>query len=141
MNRYKLRQDPGPWNALGQIKFVFPNRYDVYLHDTPGQDLFTRRSRSFSHGCIRVSRPLALAQFVLAEEPQDWSEEKIGKVVASSKRKVVTLTKPVPVHITYQTVWVDNLGTIHFNIDNYGRDAMLAEILFSPTPAVADSAK
>jgi murein L,D-transpeptidase YcbB/YkuD len=141
MNRYKLRQDPGPWNALGRIKFVFPNRYDVYLHDTPGQDLFTRKKRSFSHGCIRVSRPLALAQFVLAEEPQDWSEEKIGEVVASSKRKVVTLTKPLPVHITYQTVWVDNQGIIHFNNDNYGRDAMLAEILFPPTPAVADSAK
>jgi murein L,D-transpeptidase YcbB/YkuD len=141
MNRYKLRQDPGPWNALGQIKFVFPNRYNVYLHDTPGQDLFAQTRRNFSHGCIRVSQPLALARFVLAEEQQDWSEEIISEVVSLNKRKVVKLEKPLPVHITYQTVWVDNQGTIHFNNDNYKRDTKLATILFKPTPVAGGSAK
>lgn len=141
MNRYKLRQDPGPWNALGQIKFVFPNQYDVYLHDTPSQDLFALKTRNFSHGCIRVSRPLALARFVLAEEPQDWSEEKIRAIVSVNNRKIVKLTKPLPIHITYQTVWVDNQGIIRFNNDIYGRDTKLAQILFPPPLVATGSAK
>jgi murein L,D-transpeptidase YcbB/YkuD len=88
-----------------------------------------------------VSQPLALAHFVLAEEQQDWTEERISEVVSLNKRKVVKLSKPLPVHITYQTVWVDNQGTIRFNNDIYGRDAKLAEILFAQKPAVASSAK
>ena len=79
MGQYLLRQDPGPWNALGRIKFVFPNTYNVYLHDTPTQNLFSRNQRNFSHGCIRVSDPLRLAAFVLSRQKDaDWTVEKIN---------------------------------------------------------------
>jgi L,D-transpeptidase YcbB len=128
MGRYRLRQDPGPWNALGQVKFVFPNKHMVYLHDTPTQDLFHQASRSFSHGCIRVSQPLALAAFCL--EGQDgWTDAAIGGIVAAGQRKVVSLRKPLPVHITYQTAWVDNNAVIRFNADIYGRDRKILEAL------------
>jgi murein L,D-transpeptidase YcbB/YkuD len=131
MSRYKLRQDPGPWNALGPVKLVFPNKYDVYIHGTPAQELFEHNVRNFSHGCIRASQPLALVKFALSEEEQDWSMEKIQEIIALGKRKVVKISTPLPVHITYQTVWVDNHGKIHFNNDNYGRDKKIAKILFN----------
>jgi murein L,D-transpeptidase YcbB/YkuD len=129
MSRYKLRQDPGPWNALGPVKLVFPNRYNVYIHGTPAQELFKHTVRSFSHGCIRASRPLELVRFALAEEKENWTMEKIRAAIDSGERKVVIVTAPLPVHITYQTVWVDNDGAIHFNNDIYGRDKRLAAIL------------
>ena len=132
MNRYKIRQDPGPWNALGPVKLVFPNKYNVYIHGTPAQQLFEHSVRNFSHGCIRASQPLALVEFALAEEDETWSMDKIREIADRGERKVVSVTKPLPVHITYQTVWVDNLGIIHFNTDSYGRDSRLAEILFCP---------
>ncbi len=131
MSRYKLRQDPGPWNALGRVKFVFPNRHAVYLHDTPARDLFDHSFRSFSHGCIRVSRPLALALFALQLSDPLWTSEKIEAIVNSGERKVIGLAAPLPVHITYQTVWLDNQGIIHFNNDLYNRDARLLEVLLS----------
>jgi len=126
MARYKLRQDPGPLNALGRMKFVFPNRFAIYMHDTPKRDLFSQSSRSFSHGCIRVSDPVALAAFVLGEEKAGWSPEKIQETVDTGKRKVVNLSVPLSVHLTYQTSWVDKEGTIHFNRDIYGRDTELS---------------
>jgi murein L,D-transpeptidase YcbB/YkuD len=131
MSRYKLRQDPGPWNALGRVKFVFPNHHSVYLHDTPARDLFDNSFRSFSHGCIRVSRPLDLALFALQMEDPLWSSEKIEAIVASGERKVIRLSKPLPIHITYQTVWLDKERIIHFNNDIYNRDARLLEVLLS----------
>ena len=131
MRRFKLRQDPGPWNALGRIKIVFPNEYNVYIHGTPAQELFERDRRSFSHGCIRASRPLELAEFLLAGEKQTWSTAKIQEIIDQDKRMVVSLNEPVTVHITYQTVWIDNSGSIRFNNDIYGRDGRLAEILFA----------
>jgi len=132
MQQFRLRQDPGPWNVLGPIKFVFPNEYNVYIHGTPVQELFNHSKRNFSHGCIRASRPLELGAFLLAGENQDWSVSEINKIVDSGERKVVKLTNPVPVHITYQTVWIDKSGEIHFNKDVYGRDRKLAEILLPP---------
>ena len=75
MERYKLRQDPGPWNALGPVKLIFPNKDDIYIHGTPAQDLFRHNERNFSHGCIRASQPLALVKFALAEEKEDWPLE------------------------------------------------------------------
>ena len=126
MARYKLRQDPGPLNALGRIKFVFPNRYAIYMHDTPKRDLFSRSNRSFSHGCIRVSDPLALAAFVLEKEKADWTVDKIRQTIDTGKRKVVQLSTPLAVHLTYQTTWVDKEGSIHFNRDVYGRDIELS---------------
>jgi len=131
MNRYKLRQDPGPWNALGPFKLMFPNKYDVYIHGTPSQELFERNERNFSHGCIRASQPVALIRFALSEEKQEWSLEKIQEIFTLGQREVVNITTPLMVHITYQTVWVDNQEKIRFNNDSYGRDKKLAEILFA----------
>jgi murein L,D-transpeptidase YcbB/YkuD len=139
MDRYKLRQDPGSWNALGPVKLMFPNRYDVYIHGTPAQELFEHNIRNFSHGCIRASQPLALAEFALSEEEQEWSMEKIQEIVALGKREIINVTSPLLVHITYQTVWVDNQGTIRFNSDSYGRDGKLAEILFAAADNAAGS--
>lgn len=129
MSSYKLRQDPGPWNALGKIKFVFPNRYSVYMHDTPAPTLFNHTKRDFSHGCIRVSDPLALALFVLDDHKNTWGEEKVRELYDQTSRKVIRLSTPLPVHITYQTTWVDKDGTIHFNSDIYARDEELHKSL------------
>lgn len=129
MARYKLRQDPGPWNALGSVKFVFPNHYSVYLHDTPAHDLFSQTSRSFSHGCIRVSKPLDLARFSLEGNGADWNLEKLEQITALGERKILKISPPLPVHVTYQTVWVDNERNIYFNSDIYGRDAKLIKVL------------
>jgi murein L,D-transpeptidase YcbB/YkuD len=126
---YKLRQDPGPWNALGKIKFVFPNQYSVYMHDTPAHNLFNRTQRDFSHGCIRVSDALSLAIFLLKDQPDGWSPEKIKEIYNQDQRKVIRLSDFVPVHITYQTTWVDKNGAIHFNRDLYGRNAKLYNAL------------
>ncbi|MGF1611054.1 MAG: murein L,D-transpeptidase [Kiloniellales bacterium] len=125
---YKLRQDPGEGNALGRVKFMFPNRFNVYLHDTPSRALFQRTVRSFSHGCIRVQYPLELAELLLRNDPA-WSPERIEAVIASGKRQVVTLKQPMPVHITYLTAWVNKDGSVHFRDDIYGRDKRLADAL------------
>jgi murein L,D-transpeptidase YcbB/YkuD len=132
MEKYSLRQDPGPWNPLGQIKFVFPNKYYVYLHDTPTQNLFSRNQRNFSHGCIRLSDPLKLAAFALSrQEGGDWKPEKISSSINEKKHVVIMLSEPLPVHLTYQTSWVDKNGIICFNIDIYGRDEKLLKALFN----------
>jgi len=131
MRQYKLRQDPGPWNALGQIKFDSPNKYDVYLHDTPTQNLFSQTQRDFSHGCIRVSDPIKLAAFALANQAGDWTPEKISNVIKKNEYAVIRLLEPLPVHITYQTSWVDKNGIISFNNDIYGRDKTLLKALFN----------
>lgn len=131
MAGFKLRQDPGPWNALGRIKFVFPNPYDVYLHDTPTQNLFSRTQRDFSHGCIRVSDPLGLAAFVLTAGTSVWTREEVRSIIEEGKRTVIRLPEPVPVHITYQTSWVDKNGIIYFNRDIYGRDGKLRHAMFA----------
>jgi len=132
MGEYSLRQDPGPWNALGQIKFVFPNKYYVYLHDTPTQNLFSRKLRDFSHGCIRVSEPLKLAFFALSrQEGSDWTLEKISSSINEKKHVVIMLPESLPVHLTYQTSWVDKNGLICFNDDIYARDEKLLKALFN----------
>jgi L,D-transpeptidase YcbB len=131
INRYRLRQDPGPDNALGRVKFVFPNRHDVYLHDTPGHELFRRDDRAFSHGCIRVSRPVELAHYLLSGDDQSWTMERIQKILDEGKRTIILLKKPVPIHILYRTVAVDpDSGAVSFFKDVYGRDALLRQALF-----------
>jgi len=125
---YQLVQEPGPQNALGQVKFMFPNQYDVYLHDTPGRGLFTRSERSFSSGCIRVEQPFDLAQRLLTASP-DWSREKIDRVVSEAEPRTVLLPEPVPVHIQYWTSWVDSEGRLQFRNDLYNRDARLIDQL------------
>ncbi len=135
MGQYKLRQDPGPWNALGRVKFVFPNTHSVYLHDTPTQNLFNQHRRTFSHGCIRVSEPLKLAFFCLEDQGGKWSEADMKKVMEDGERMVVSLKGGLPIHITYQTAYPDESGTIRFSEDIYNRDTKLKKALEETNPA------
>ena len=124
---FRLRQEPGPKNALGRIKFMFPNRFNVYIHDTPSKSLFSRASRVFSHGCVRVQDPGKLGEVLLSA--QGWTKAKFDRAFSSKKRRVVRLKKQVPVHITYLTAWTNKDGTVHFRKDVYGRDKKLAAAL------------
>lgn len=128
---YKLRQEPGPENTLGQVKFMFPNRHNVYLHDTPSRSLFDRPVRTFSSGCIRVERARDLALFVL-DGDADWTAETLAAALDETDTRKIVLDEPLPVHITYQTAWVDGAGTAQFRDDVYARDAALARHLFAP---------
>ncbi len=118
---YDLVQGPGPDNALGRVKFMFPNPYAVYLHDTPSRELFKKSERAFSSGCIRVADPLDLAALLL-EDQRDWDRAAIDKAVAVGKTRTVKLSTPVPILITYFTAWVDLSGTLQLRRDVYGRD-------------------
>lgn len=131
MSLYRLRQEPGAWNALGKVKFMFPNNHDVYMHDTPTKPLFSRTVRAFSHGCIRLSKPLDLAYYVLSDQKEKWPRERIDKMYSEGKRGVVNATSSIPVHITYQTSWVDKNGIIYFNKDIYNLDRDLSKALFN----------
>ena len=124
----RIRQLPGPWNALGRIKFMFPNRFNVYLHDTPDRHLFQRNQRAFSHGCIRVERPVELALFALQENP-GWNRERIEREIEGGERRVVQLARPVSVHLLYLTAWVDEAGVTQFREDIYQRDEVLWQAL------------
>lgn len=121
---YQLVQEPGPLNALGQVKFMFPNQYDVYLHDTPGRGLFAKTERTFSSGCIRVEQPFDLAERLLAQAPQ-WTRSRIESTITGSSPQTVMLPRPVPVHIQYWTTWVDGEGRLQFRNDIYERDGRL----------------
>ncbi len=126
---FRLRQRPGPNNALGRVKIMFPNPHDVYLHDTPSRGLFARSERAFSHGCIRLARPLELADQVLrVGGVSGWNPQRIDAVVASQKNTIVNLNDPIPVYITYQTAWSDN-GVVSFRRDIYEHDAKLLAAL------------
>ena len=121
LKQLAFRQRPGPKNALGHVKFLFPNDYDVYLHDTPADQLFARPGRAFSHGCVRVEEPEALAQYVLRDD-STWTESKILAAMHSGDEQHVKLKTPIPVHIVYFTAWVDANGGLHFQPDIYGYD-------------------
>jgi L,D-transpeptidase YcbB len=125
-----IRQLPGPKNALGRVKFLFPNNYDIYLHDTPDKNLFTRKDRALSHGCIRVQRPEELAQYLLRDQ-KDWTPERIRQAMNGSKEQVVKLNNPVPVAITYYTAWADRDGQLHFRDDVYQHDERTAKMMFT----------
>ncbi|MGE5233385.1 MAG: L,D-transpeptidase family protein [Acidobacteriota bacterium] len=125
---YRLRQEPGPLNPLGRVKFVFPNHFDVYLHDTPAVRLFERSVRAFSHGCIRIERPIELAEYLLRGNPR-WGREAILQAIASGREQVVVLPETVPVHLVYWTAWVDEQGAAQFRRDVYDRDAALLAAL------------
>ncbi|MCC6135101.1 MAG: L,D-transpeptidase family protein [Candidatus Contendobacter sp.] len=126
---YQLRQDAGPRNALGGIKFMFPNPYNVYLHDTPSRSLFSRSQRTFSSGCIRISNPVELAEYLLKHDPK-WSKDAIKTAAASGKQRVVNLPQEVPVYLLYWTVWADENGDIQFRDDIYQRDKSLKRALY-----------
>lgn len=129
---YKLRQRPGPANALGRVKFMLPNEYDIYLHDTPDRDHFSAAERSFSHGCVRVADPEALASAILEGQP-GWNLDEITSAIGSGERKRVDLDQALPVQITYLTAWVDDDNRVHFRNDVYGRDQILADALTDDT--------
>ena len=125
---YGVVQRPGPKNALGLVKFLFPNKYSVYLHDTPSRGLFGKSGRTFSHGCIRVEDPMKLAEIILGNR-LGWDRTKIDGIVASGKLTSVNLPKPLPVLLLYWTVDPQADGSAHFYQDIYGRDARLLKAL------------
>jgi murein L,D-transpeptidase YcbB/YkuD len=122
--KYQIRQDPGAFNALSRIKFLFPNRFDVYLHDTPTRNLFKRTERDFSHGCMRIEKPVDLAVFLL-NDPAEWSEDKVKAAIRKGKNLPVYLPEPIDVHVQYWTTWVDSDGIVQFRDDVYGYDPIL----------------
>lgn len=126
---YIIRQKPGGKNALGKVKFLFPNEYNIYLHDTPSKGLFGENKRTFSHGCIRVSEPQRLAEWLLRKD-SSWTKAKIVAAMNGTKEKFVTLKDKVPVYIGYFTAFVDSNGRLNFRDDVYGHDAKLTATLF-----------
>ena len=133
---YHFRQDPGPQNALGRIKFMFPNPYEVYLHDTPSKELFAKARRDFSSGCIRIEKPLELAEYLLRRHP-NWPPEKIRNAVSGPDTAEITvkLPEPLTIYLLYWTIWVDEQGLLHFGTDIYNRDQALDAALQQPPPA------
>jgi murein L,D-transpeptidase YcbB/YkuD len=124
--KLRLRQRPGPKNALGLVKFEFPNEYNVYMHDTPAKSLFGRARRDFSHGCIRLERAEDLAEWVLREE-YGWPRDRIVAAMQGTESVTLKLTHPVPVMTVYVTAVVQESGKVHFFEDIYGEDAALEE--------------
>jgi murein L,D-transpeptidase YcbB/YkuD len=129
-NEGKIRQKPGEQNALGKVKFLFPNVFNIYLHDTPVKSLFSKEKRTFSHGCIRVSEPRKLAVFLLNEQ-SGWNETTIDEHMEYGPEEYVTLRRPVPVYVVYFTTFVDNAGRINFRKDIYDRDPPLLDMILS----------
>lgn len=125
---FHLRQNPGPQNALGQFKFIFPNQFDVYLHDTPSRNLFDNNIRTFSSGCVRIEKPVELAKILLHLHGKEGQEE-IASLLNSQSERYVRLPEPMPVHIMYWTAWVDYRGRVHFREDIYERDIPLQNAL------------
>jgi murein L,D-transpeptidase YcbB/YkuD len=127
---FTFRQKPGPKNALGRVKFMLPNPHNIYLHDTPAKDKFAATSRAFSHGCIRLSRPLDFAYTILGEEV-GWSRAQVDAALAQGKTRRVVLPRRIPVHLVYATAFMGDAGTIEFRPDVYGRDRKLYNALFA----------
>jgi murein L,D-transpeptidase YcbB/YkuD len=125
---YVMRQQPGPTNPLGRFRFDIPNVNAVYLHDTPNHAQFKQRNRALSSGCIRIADARGLAEKLLTEVPQ-WSGDRVNETLNGWETTKVSLRPPLPVHILYETVWVDEAGVANFREDIYGRDRRLAERL------------
>jgi murein L,D-transpeptidase YcbB/YkuD len=123
----RLRQRPGPDNALGLVKFIFPNNFSIYLHDTPSDRLFSRRTRAFSHGCIRIENPVGMAEYVLHDQPS-WTTARITSAMHVGHEEHVRLTRPLPVHIGYWTAWINSDGSVTFTDDPYRLDDAHARI-------------
>jgi murein L,D-transpeptidase YcbB/YkuD len=122
----RLRQDPGPGNLMGRLSFVFPNPYDVFLHDTPDRALFEREVRSCSEGCVRIEHAMALALHTLRLAPE-WTEPRLREEIDALRHRVLTLPEPIPVYVVYLPTWVDDEGLAHFRPDHYGREPVLAQ--------------
>jgi murein L,D-transpeptidase YcbB/YkuD len=125
---FRIKQRPSDDNALGKVKFLFPNQNSVYMHDTPHRELFARDVRAFSNGCIRLQKPYELAEIVLEGQVPD-PKARFDELVATGKEKTITLERTIPVHIDYRTVWFDDAGTVHYRPDVYGRDAKVFDAL------------
>jgi len=125
-----IRQRPGADNSLGRVKFIFPNNYNIYFHDTPQKSLFKEPKRAFSHGCIRLAEPEKLAVYLLKDQVR-WTREKIAKAMNDNEENWVIIKEPVPVVITYFTAWVDQDGLLNFREDVYGHDQTMAGLLFA----------
>ena len=123
----KIRQKPGSKNSLGKVKFLFPNKYNIYFHDTPAKALFERNTRAFSHGCIRLSQPFELAKYLLKDDSK-WTDAAIRAAMNAGSEKWVKLKEPVPVSISYYTAWVDPSGDVHFRDDIYGHDRTVVKL-------------
>ncbi|MFN0190038.1 MAG: murein L,D-transpeptidase [Bacteroidia bacterium] len=133
---YTIRQKPGTSNSLGKVKFLFPNSHNIYLHDSPARSLYKEENRAFSHGCVRLSDPEKLANYVL--EHEGWTPERVKKALLPGKESWVKLENKLPVYIVYFTAWVENDGQLHFRKDVYHRDEKLKNELIPP--AAVDSA-
>lgn len=129
-NGGNIRQKPGPGNSLGQVKFLFPNSYNIYLHDTPAKDLFGESKRAFSHGCVRLAEPRKLAEWILRNDA-NWTPDKIKTAMNSTRERFVAVREDTPVFIGYFTSWVDRNGKLNFREDIYGHDKKMAERLFT----------
>lgn len=125
----KIRQLPGPENSLGRVKFLFPNSFNIYFHDTNAKTLFEKDKRAFSHGCIRLSQPEKMAQYLLRDQPE-WTLQRIEEAMNSGQEQYVKLKNPVPVIITYYTAWVDDNGQLNFRDDIYSHDRTLGSKMF-----------
>jgi murein L,D-transpeptidase YcbB/YkuD len=125
---FRIKQRPNDDNALGQVKFMFPNQHSVYMHDTPHKEYFARDVRAYSNGCIRVEKPQELAEILLAGQAADPAAAFEGWVAARKERRV-NLERTVPVHIVYRTVWFEDDGAARYRADVYGRDARVLEAL------------
>lgn len=125
---YSIRQKPGIDNSLGCVKFIFPNSHNIYLHDTPAKSLFGESDRAFSHGCVRVSEPLKLAQYLLRNDKK-WTTESIKDAMYEGKETLVKLEPKIPVYIIYFTAWVDEKGNLHFRDDIYQHDEAMKKLL------------
>ncbi len=126
--RYRFRQEPGPLNALGGVRFSLTNAFRIYLHDTPHKELFGKHQRIFSSGCIRVAKAAELALFALDNDP-NWPPGRLAPAMTGAKSEIVKLANPLPIHIIYRTAWVDEMGMLQFRDDIYGRDILLRAAL------------
>lgn len=124
-----IRQKPGPWNSLGLVKFLFPNSFNIYFHDTNAKGLFSQDKRAYSHGCIRLSDPKKMAEYLLRHQTE-WTSQKIDEAMHSGKEKYVKLKEPIPVFISYYTAWVDDGGQVNFREDIYKHDQKMIQRAF-----------
>lgn len=125
----RIRQKPGTWNSLGLVKFLFPNTYDIYFHDSPAKSLFNKDKRSYSHGCIRLKEPAKFAEYIL-DDPVKWDVAAVDSAMNAGEEKYVKVKKPLPVLITYFTSWVSDDGQMNFREDIYGYDEEMAKKQF-----------
>lgn len=138
-NRVFIRQPPGPRNALGIVKFLFPNKHSVYMHDTPTKNLFNRTTRAFSHGCMRLRDPLKMAEVILAQN--NINRKSINAMVANGRNQYIQLNNKVPVHVTYFTAWVNNDGSTKYYNDIYGHDIRVTSALEGRMPRLEPKTK